>query len=219
MAKVTDLRQAKASKSSTDRGSVTLSDSATKTMPSEFRITIPRPTQSKPLKIAPSQFALSWNGGGGSQWVGWFTAAVGSGGDVVAWNSFSRSKASLQICDKGRDGVPTLDAFRFAQILQAMYATVSGRLVSLRSKMPWNQSPKFTNLSVKKTRHASTSHQISFNKIHPHRACTESSTSLPHLSQSAFGMDTRFIKFCFVGSESLQARQMKCRILLGTLRD
>ena len=54
MAKVTDLRQAKASKSSTNGGSVTFSNKAAITKPSEFRITIPRPAQSKLLKIAPS---------------------------------------------------------------------------------------------------------------------------------------------------------------------
>ena len=59
MAKVTDVCQAKASKSSIDGGSVTFSDRAAITNPLEFRITIPRPAQSKPLKIAPSQLALS----------------------------------------------------------------------------------------------------------------------------------------------------------------
>ena len=64
---------------------------------------------------------------------------------------------------------------------------------------------KFTNCSDKKTWHASISHQISFSPIHPYSACVESSTSLPRLSQSAFGKDTRLIKFSFVGRESVQA--------------
>ena len=70
MAKVTNLRQAIASKSSTNGGRGTLSDSAAITKPSEFRITTPSPAQFKPWKIAPSQSDLSLRGGGESQCVG-----------------------------------------------------------------------------------------------------------------------------------------------------
>ena len=70
MAKVTDLRQAIASKSSTDGGRGTLSDSAAITKPLVFRITAPSPEQFKPGKIAPSQLDLSWRGGGESQCFG-----------------------------------------------------------------------------------------------------------------------------------------------------
>lgn len=219
MAKVTDLRHAIASKSSTDGGRGTLSDNAAITEPSEFWITIPRPAQFKPWKIAPSQLDLSWSSGGGSQWVGWLSTVMCSGGSVAVSNSLNRSKASLWICDNGSDGLLTLAAFRLNQIHHAMYAIVSGRLDSLRSKMQWNQSLKFANRSDKKPRHAIISHQISFSSWHPHNACAESSTSLPQCSQSAFGMDNPLNKFCFVERESVQAHQMKCRILLGTLRD
>ena len=70
MAKETDLRQAIASKSSTDGGRGTLSDSAAITKPLVFRITAPSPEQFKLGKIAPSQLDLSWRGGGESQCFG-----------------------------------------------------------------------------------------------------------------------------------------------------
>lgn len=83
MAKVTDLRQAIASKSSTDGGRGTLSDSAAITKSSVFRITTPNPAQFKPWKIAPSQLGLSCRGGGESKCVGWNSAGVCSGGSVA----------------------------------------------------------------------------------------------------------------------------------------
>ena len=83
--------------------------------------------------------------------------------------------------------------------------------------MPWNRSLKFANLSDKKILHGSTSHHISFSIWQPHNACAESSISLQQRSQRAFGLGIHLLKFCFVGRESLQALQMKCRILLGTV--
>ena len=120
MAKVTNLRQATASKSSTDGGSVTFSDKAAITDPSEFRITIPRPAQFNLLKITPSQLALSWSGESGSQCEGWLPIVIMGDEVEAAWNSLSLSNASLQIWDKGNDELPTLAALQFAQILHAI---------------------------------------------------------------------------------------------------
>ena len=69
MAKGMVLLQANASKSSTVGGKPMHSDRASITKSSELRTTTPRPAEDVSWKIAPSQLALYWDGGGGSQWV------------------------------------------------------------------------------------------------------------------------------------------------------